>query len=363
MSDLSILEAVMPVSPTDHEEKLDVNDTEESSPSENEGVENTENSPISDESDSTMTTLDAINKALEGDSKEEDEQKEKGEETSDEEQDESKDESGSEDKQDDEEMSEEELNALKHKTRKRIEQLQGRYRDARTENEELKGKLEAAETDAGYYRQYTQFLESNGINQEEANQLFNIGAMMKNDPVRALEALTPYYNQLLQITGNVLPNDLQDQVKQGYITEDHALALSRERAINRNNQVHRQIQEQRQQEQISRRQQQVNSDIQAALAGLDQRWKADPNYNAISARVQERVKLMWYEAASTGRMPGTVQEAVQMVEQAKRTVEEEFRSFAPKRKPVSAPVDNGNVPNSKPEPKSTLDVINRLTGG
>lgn len=325
---------------------------------------NTEESSTSGESKAEETTLDAVNAALKADSKEDDDTEGSSDDDSTKDKDKSKDDAESKDGDSDDEITEDELNAMKHKTRKRFEQLQGKYRDTKTENQDLKKKLEASEVDAGHYRQFTDFLKTNGVNQDEANTLFSIGALMKNDPSRALAMITPYYNQLLEVTGNVLPQDLQTQVDQGYITEAVALELSRQRATNQNHQVQQHNQRQQVEQQNVQRQQELAVNIQSALANLENKWKtSDPDYKVKSARIMERVELMWYKAAQTGQMPKTVDEAIKMAENVKREVEQEIKQFVPQRKTINPPVEGGRTSSSNPLPNSTLDVINQAVGG
>lgn len=354
-------------SPTDDNKEIsdkeitqDKQIAEESSTSDNLDVQNTEDSSTSEES-KLETTLDAVNAALKEDSGDDDTEGSSEDDKADD-KDKPEGKSESDDKSDDD-ITDEELALMKGKTRKRFEQLQSRFREKTKEFTELKNKYESSEVDANHYRNFTKFLDNNNINQEEANMLFDIGALMKNDPNKALQALTPYYNQLLEATGNVLPADLKQQVEQGYITEENAVEFSRQRAANQQYKVREQNQVQQQQRQQTQRQQELNVSIQGALAGLEKNWQSsDPDYKMKSARIQERVKLMWFEASKAGTMPKSVDEAVKMAEKVKREVEQEIKQFVPARKTVNAPIDGGNVSSAKPTPRSTLDVINQTVG-
>ena len=340
-------------SPSKEEETLDQQENEESSTSENQDIEKeSEDSSTSETSEAELSTLDLVKEAIKSESKDTDETNGSSEKDN-EEDSKSEDELESEDNPD--EPTEDELNNWKPKTRKRFEQLQSKYRDV---NE----RLEKSEVDAGLYRQYSEFLDTNRITKDEANNLFNIGALMKSDPQQALQALTPYYNQLLEVTGNVLPNDLKQQVEQGYITEKNAVELSMHRAQSSHQQVMNQQNDQQQQQQVVAHQQELSTNIQSALADLENNWqKSDPDYDVKSTRIQERVKLMWFESNQKGQMPRSVDEAIGMAERAKREIEKEFRQFRPK-KPVTS-VDGGGASQVRPQPKNTLDVIRQTVGG
>ena len=80
------------------------------------------------------------------------------------------------------------------------------------------------------YQKITSYLASNNINAEEASTGLQIMALMKNDPQRALEALTPYMETLRQLTGDVMPDDIRERVDDGYMDEDAGKELARARA-------------------------------------------------------------------------------------------------------------------------------------
>lgn len=250
------------------------------------------------------------------------------------------------------EPSEDELKAWKPKTRQRFEKLQAKYRDASEQ-------LEKANVDAGYYRQFTNFLETNGLDQDDANNLFRIGALMKNDPFAALEAITPFYHQLLETTGQILPPDLLQQVQQGYLTKAHALEISRSRAMGKVAPALQQEHQQREQQRTSRQQGQNAASMQSAIANWEQNWsKQDPDYSVKKDRVLDRLELMLARAQRENKLPQTVEQAVALANKAKKDVEAEMRQFKQK-KPVSM-VDGGNNNSSHlPEPKDTRDVIRR----
>lgn len=250
------------------------------------------------------------------------------------------------------EPSEDELKAWKPKTRQRFEKLQAKYRDASE-------RLEKAEVDAGQYKNFVDFLDTNGINQNEANELFAIGAMLKNDPFGALAAITPYYNDLLEITGQILPPDLRQQVEAGYLTQTHALEISRGRAKAQVQPVIAQDQQQRQQQRVTHQQGQTAAQMQSAIGSWEQKWStSDPDYSVKKDRVLDRLELMLARAQRENKLPQTVEQAVAMAEKARKEIEADFRQLRPK-KPVSM-VDGGGANSSHlPEPKDTKDVIRR----
>ncbi len=247
---------------------------------------------------------------------------------------------------------EDELKLWKPKTRKRFENLQAKYRDEKT-------RADTNEADAGHYRKFVSFLDNNGLDQEEANRLFSIGALMKNDPFAALQAITPYYHQLLEVTGQILPPDLQAQVKAGYLTQAHALEISRSRAQGKVMPAIAQDQQERQRQREGRQQGQNVVTIQGAIANWEQQWsKSDPDYASKKQRVLDRFELMLARAQRENKLPQSSEQAVAMIEKARKEIEADLRQNKPK-KPVSM-VDGGSSRTSHlPEAKDTRDVIRR----
>lgn len=337
------------VSPTEDKK------TEDLSASENDlDTQNAEGTSTSETSVPEKTTFDLIKDALKPADEGADEQDaDSGKEASDKTAgDKSKDAKPKDEEDVSGDPTDDELKAWKPKTRKRFENLQAKYRDEKV-------RADTAEADAGHYRKFTNFLETNGLDQEEANRLFSIGALMKNDPFAALQAITPYYHQLLEVTGQILPPDLQAQVKQGLLTQANALEVSRARAMGKVAPSIAQDQQERQRQREGRQQGQNAVSMQGAVAKWEQDWsKSDPDYASKKDRVLDRLELALARAAREKKLPQTVEQAVAMADKARKEVEAEVRQSRPK-KPVSM-VDGGSANSSHlPAPKNTRDVIRR----
>jgi len=333
--------------------------TEGSSASENDDLDkeiSSEDTSTSNQSENEPSTFDVIMSAIKKPEGEDDDETDVDSEADD--SDESKDGKSKDGKSEDEkdesdEPSADELKAWKPKTRERFEKLQAKYRDAND-------RAVKAEAEAGYYRQFVDYLDTNGISQDEANQLFHIGALMKNDPFTALQMITPYYHQLLEVTGQILPPDLQAQVKAGYLTQAHAIEISQGRARGQVAPAIAQEQSERQKQRSSREYGQNVGNMQSAIASWEQKWStSDPDYNIKKERVLDRLELMLARAARENKLPQTVEQAVALAEKAKKDVEADLRQNK-QRKPVSM-VDGGNATSSsKPEPKDSRELARRM---
>jgi hypothetical protein len=323
---------------------------------------NTEESSTSEASTEPLSTFDLVKQAI---SSEKSEGEEEGDETEGSQSEstnegapegDKKPEDASDESSDDEsELTDEEMKLLKPKTRKRIQKLQGLVSEANERVEQFQEK-------AGRYEQFETFLSTNRISGEEADELFMIGALMKNNPQAALNAITPHYNRLLEITGNIMPDDLKQQVKQGYITEQHARELSQRRANEQvQNAVHQEQQQYQQQQQQVAHQNLINN-ITASVAKREQQWAAnDPDYKMKQSKILERIELKLGRAGREGRLPTTAEGAVQLAEDAKREVEKEIQSYKPK-KPVTPPIGGSGSSTNVPEPKNTVELIRQSLG-
>lgn len=183
---------------------------------------------------------------------------------------------------------------------------------------------------------------------EEVSAGFNIMALMKGDPAKALEALQPYYQSLLLATGHALPSDLQQRVAEGRLSEDDARELARTRtereAANRKAES-----AQRRFEEGDRRAQ-VN-DIAAGVSEWEASWQArDPDYARKLPFVEAQIKAMRMETP-----PRTRAEAVQMAKDALKVVEDNMKPFAPRRPEIKAPPD-GSSATAVPAPRNSFEA-------
>src|SRR5690606_33990749 len=103
--------------------------------------------------------------------------------------------------------------------------------------------------DSDEYRKITSFLDSNGLTPKEASDGIEIMALMKLDPGAAWKRLQPLVKNVLIAAGEVLPDDLDKQVKDGKLTRDGALEISRARASLATQNARRTFDEQRGQRQ------------------------------------------------------------------------------------------------------------------
>lgn len=251
------------------------------------------------------------------------------------------------------EVTDEELRGYHSKTRRRVKQLLGRIQ----ERDDQLGKLQPK---AQHYDQIVSFCQTAGMNSEEVNTLFNVGATLKSgDPEKALEMIEPYYQALLKATGRLLPDDLRQDLETGRISEQRAHELSRMRARTGFSQE----QVQRTQDEVRRRDaeaehKQTVADVGKAVTEWERQQSAsDPDYKLKAPRVTEKIEL----AFARGVVPRNAKEAIDLAVKCKKEVDDELGRILPKKREIRE-VTGGTSVNAAPPPTSTLEAIKRAVG-
>jgi hypothetical protein len=259
----------------------------------------------------------------------------------------------SEEKEPEGDPTEEELARYHSRTRRRLQKLMTERNEARDESEKLK-------PDAEVGRRITSFLSDSGINSQEANLLLDIGRNLKRDPLKALEQLKPFYEQLSRMAGEVLPADLQEAVGKGEISEAYARQLARGRTETAVLSQRTQVNDQRQQEQQARQQTEAHA---ASVGQAISTWeanqaKSDPDWSLKQDRLGELIEL---EVRRSG-YPKTTAAAVELAEKMKAKVNAELARFAPRKTAVNPVNPASSVRPTAAAPKTALEAVQqRLT--
>jgi hypothetical protein len=219
----------------------------------------------------------------------------------------------------------------------------------------------ANEADAVRYRNVEAFLQRSHLDPAEAADGLEIMGLAKTDPVAAWERIKPWAEKIAIAAGVIMPNDLQQRVQNGELTRDAAIEVSRARAQAQSFQTRAQLQRQQ-------AEQRAAQDAQTALVGAATSWETerqtkDPNFGAKLPALQREIA---YLHATEGR-PDTPAGVRDQCERAYKAVNAAFRPAQPAPQPVKKavrPVTGGQVAgNPAAKPKSTFDLINRMTGG
>jgi len=258
------------------------------------------------------------------------------------------------------ELSEEELAKLPFGKHPRFKKLIGERNDARTRAQELEAKVTDLEAPADQFRKIDEFLTSSRIEPEEFVRLMQVGRLIKNDPERALSELYQVVNEVRQSIGDVLPDDLRNEIEEGRITEERARELSRTRAAQaRAKEDADRIEAERRRENEARQTQDQAARIFSAVAAWEAEVQAsDPDFARKEALVADRVAALNLQHGK----PKSPEEAVQRARQALEDVTAHLRRLAPPKPPMKPTPASGSSSSTAPAPKSLREAIDRALG-
>ncbi len=227
-----------------------------------------------------------------------------------------------------------------------------RWKQLVAERDELKVQAEEAGEASETITRLTSYLDSQNLSVAEFNNLLALGGLVKNDPAKALEALTPIFQAVQQAAGAVLPADLQTAVEQGFVTEAYAQQLSQAQA--QVNQSQFQAQVAQTSADTERQTTKVNALGSEATAWETAWQKSDPDYSKKADLVKEKVET----AVLRGEAMDTPEQVRAICEKAKTEVETLLRNLMPKKTAITS-----NTPQSTTgggtasEPKSLIEAM------
>jgi hypothetical protein len=207
------------------------------------------------------------------------------------------------------------------------------------------------------FQQIQGYLVQNGLTGQEAAEGFEVMALLKRDPEAAWAKLKPIVQNLLVVTGNVLPDDLKSRIQRGEITRDAAMEMSRLRAGQQTLTQQQEFERQRQaQLQTHQAQQAVRTEVGSWEMAMRNR---DPDFDAKYDVIEGQVlRLQRAEG-----MPRTPAEAKAQLERAYEAANRVVASSQPRR-PERKPVTGGRVAGApRAEPTSMEDVVRRALEG
>jgi hypothetical protein len=258
----------------------------------------------------------------------------------------------------DEDLADDEFRKLGHKVQRRIKSFTKKLEAKDAEIGGLKPK-------ATEYDKIVSNLTRSGLTSEDFSNLMEIGGLMVQAPDKALARLMPVVRHLQEQVGEILPDELQERVRQGYLTEADAKALNRSTADAQRlrEQAERETERQKTEKETRERDELVTSALGAVESWEKQKASKDPDWHLKRTEVAEQVELAIVREAQKRKSAyfPTAEESVKLAEKALEIVNGRLKHLKPKpeeRKPV-----NGSTSSrSKPAAKTTLDAINNALG-
>lgn len=244
---------------------------------------------------------------------------------------------------------------------KRIRQINAQKKELLTENDVLKSENGQLKAKADRFDAITSFMETASLEPSDVDNGFEIMALLKQgDMVGAYQRLAPIWEYVSQAVGASLPPDLQEQVQMGYMTQENARQLSQTRyAAQANADRAQREQARREARDENDRVQKLIGDVRSAVDDwFSKRQAKDPDWKLKERRIVELVENHCLKVA----MPKSAEEAVEIAENALKTVNSELLQFRPKPKSINPLTGTTSNPGAKPEPKSMLDVVKMNAG-
>lgn len=232
-----------------------------------------------------------------------------------------------------------------------------RWQEVLKERKDLRKENEALKPDAEEWSKVVTFMNVNQLTPEETAQGFQIMALIKHDPAKALQALAPYIEQMEMLVGKKLPADLQKQVDDGAVTAEVAQETARLRVSNQSLQATNEQQQQSQQRQAAEQRAQA---INGAVTQWEQGKAAqDPDYKL----KQPVIKARLITALATKR-PATAEEALKICNEAYALASEDLKPILAKRAPTPKnPGSSSSSTRAAPVPSSLLEVVKIAAAG
>lgn len=235
----------------------------------------------------------------------------------------------------------------------RWKQVKSQRDEARKQAAELQKQLEDVEplkTKASQLDEIGNFMHSNGLTPQEMSEGFQVMALMKNDPAKALEMLLPKIQLLELATGKRLPADIQERVEAGEIHETAAqeFAAARLRAAEHEAAARRATEQLTQRSEIDRANE-LRAAVDVKARDIASR---DPDFQHKLPLLTDRFK-----ALSASAPPRSAAEVHTMLERAYEDVNATLKMMV-KLQPTLPTVTSGqSTTRTTPQPKSLEDVV------
>ena len=265
------------------------------------------------------------------------------------------------DSTEDDEISEDEINRTSERTQRRIRELVEQRKTAEGEVSKFREELDTLKPKADRMDQLTGYMQERNIQPEHLDNALGLTAMINGgDYEKALPILENLLAQVRGAAGEVLPNDLQDQVRLGYITEMHAKELHKARLGQQR--AESKVQEDRQRGEAERLQRETQAVVNTAVSTAE-KWNqeqaaTDPDWNLKRDRIVDAMELELRRLGPDG-YPRSDKAVRELLGKVKQKVETDIKSFQPKPKAIDpSPTGGSASPRSAAKPASLMDAVN-----
>lgn len=239
------------------------------------------------------------------------------------------------------------------------EERKGMSRRAAQRIEQLLAERKGLREQASQAEPIVNFMREHDIAMQDVDVILGLSAQLrKGDFAGFLRSVTPYVSLARQYVGEVLPQDLQEQVNKGLVAEPVARELAQRRAQEHVGQQEAQRQQARSEQEVRALRGQA---IRSAVTNWETQIKAsDPDYGAKQDVVQRYAKALMHEQGA----PETPEQAIEYVKQAYEQANKDVARFRPAPKPTAQTPSSVHqaAKTPKPEPENFLDVVRMNLG-
>jgi len=233
--------------------------------------------------------------------------------------------------------------------------IKKKLRKLQKEALKYKHEVENLKPSAEIGQQLQNYASSNNLSSEDVVFALDLAAMVsRNDYESFYKVISPLIRHAQEVTGVVLPQDLQGMVEQQQMTPQAAAEFARTRfeRAQYENQA-RQMQQVQETQQVS----QVKDNVQRSVSAFEQRLAAqDPDYKAKADAVRRAAQAMLFERG--GRISNQ-HEALQIVQAAYNEVNAQYRRIKqPVRATAPTPgASNPQTPPARSAPKNLMEAV------
>ena len=219
---------------------------------------------------------------------------------------------------------------------------------------------------ARQYRQVQSFLAENGVPPDMAAEGLKQAALLQHarrgsvEHARLLlQDLDKSANEIRELLGEAIPEDLRQKLDTGLVDEDSARELAQARS--KLSIAERERKREREDASASVRQAAAQAAQVAVHTWESQVRSRDPDYEKKSPLVLRTVRAL---AAERGA-PKTAEDAVKLAQAAYDEVNTYLKDLrpAPRQTPTAVPRAHGGGLPSRPQPKSLLEVVRNAAAG
>lgn len=273
-------------------------------------------------------------------------------------------ENGSGDPQD---PTEDELKSYSHTAQSRIRELVDRRKAAESQITERDQQIEELRPRAERIDKLESFMRANSVSHQDLDNAVNISALIQTGRYdQALQLMGPIYQELLDRTGNILPQELQQEVEAGYITRQRALELHKSRKSSENATAREKAATERDQRESAERAHANRVDMmtRAGDAWASEKKTSDPDWSTKQDLVNSELELQLRRIAqSTPQdLPRDIAGVRKLLDGCLKTVEGRLKVFRPAPQAITPTTGRPAGAGAQSKPATYMDAINQALG-